>query len=662
MFAKYTKEPIFWLILSLKLFVIFYFLDSMGANLYIPFIQNSIAHFSLNPWDSFLLHYKAYGSFPYGYAMWGILTLPVWCLGFLDVNPEIAYKFVLLGFDIFLLYIVLLFRRASHLTALLYWSSPIVIISSYYMGLNDIIPITFLLLSIYFLQKNNIISSTIFMVIAISTKLTMLAAAPFYLFFYLKNNMRRKYIGTFLTVFSLGALVLLLPQFINYAWWRTIAASPETSRALDFAISFQNDSKIYVLPLALGFMLYWCWKLNRLQNNLFISLLGIVFILTTIFMKTSLGWYIWIVPFYLIQARKEDTKTNVVFLTLSILVSVYEILILEDSGFASQKILSFIQTGSFMLSSILILQLIYNGIITNKAYYLSKKSIAIGIAGDSGVGKDTLVKAFASVLGPDQTAHISGDNYHNWDRNKPMWKIMTHLNPLANNLAKYNDDVASLIRNKLVYNPYYDHKIGKMVYAEPIKSAAYIIHSGLHSLFSDSIRALTDIKIYISMDEETRKHLKISRDSKERGHSVSKIIENIQKRYADAAHYIYPQKKYADIWIHLEARYPLNGPSPNKNLGLTIYTKNSEYLIKLYQLILSYANVGIEYLGPTEQFEGGIKIYGDVSPSDVKSMAMFLDLDHELLAENALWQGGTNGIAQLAILMECQNVLMKRMH
>ena len=53
---------------------------------------------------------------------------------------------------------------------------------------------------------------------------------------------------------------------------------------------------------------------------------------------------------------------------------------------------------------------------------------------------------------------------------------------------------------------------------------------------------MIDFKIYIDTDESLRRHWKILRDTKKRGYSTQKILEQIEARMVDAVKYIYPQK------------------------------------------------------------------------------------------------------------------------
>jgi hypothetical protein len=77
---------------------------------------------------------------------------------------------------------------------------------------------------------------------------------------------------------------------------------------------------------------------------------------------------------------------------------------------------------------------------------------SIGIAGDSGAGKDTLSNALEGLFGEYSVTKISGDNYHLYSRGEPVWDLITHLNPKANDLKKSSSDLATLISRKNIYS------------------------------------------------------------------------------------------------------------------------------------------------------------------------------------------------------------------
>ena len=56
----------------------------------------------------------------------------------------------------------------------------------------------------------------------------------------------------------------------------------------------------------------------------------------------------------------------------------------------------------------------------NDYFRLSRKPLVIGIAGDSGAGKKTLSNALVGLFGNHSVTMLNGDNYHRWDREKPI--------------------------------------------------------------------------------------------------------------------------------------------------------------------------------------------------------------------------------------------------
>ena len=48
-----------------------------------------------------------------------------------------------------------------------------------------------------------------------------------------------------------------------------------------------------------------------------------------------------------------------------------------------------------------------------------------------------------------------------------MWQVMTHLNPMSNDLDGYSRDLLSLVDGKSISTRLYDHATGKM--SKPVK-------------------------------------------------------------------------------------------------------------------------------------------------------------------------------------------------
>lgn len=177
-------------------------------------------------------------------------------------------------------------------------------------------------------------------------------------------------------------------------------------------------------------------------------------------------------------------------------------------------------------------------------------SLIIGIAGDSGAGKTSLLSFFRN-LWKDKLLIIEGDAYHLWERNDPNWNEYTPLNPKANNLSKAANDLNRLKSGMSSRLRDYNHDTGKFDEDHAIDPHDYIIHAGLHALATQEMRELEDIKIFLNTDEDLRLFWKYKRDINERGYTKERVAESLKRRIADSKKYIKPQLLYADIVINI---------------------------------------------------------------------------------------------------------------
>ena len=68
---------------------------------------------------------------------------------------------------------------------------------------------------------------------------------------------------------------------------------------------------------------------------------------------------------------------------------------------------------------VLIAQMLRERVARNDYFRIAQKPVTIGIAGDSGAGKDTLSRSLTDIFGEHTVVHLSGDDYHVWDRYAP---------------------------------------------------------------------------------------------------------------------------------------------------------------------------------------------------------------------------------------------------
>lgn len=202
------------------------------------------------------------------------------------------------------------------------------------------------------------------------------------------------------------------------------------------------------------------------------------------------------------------------------------------------------------------------------------------IAGDSGSGKSTLANILKSNF--SDSFLLECDRYHKWERGNEMWAKITHLNPQGNFLSKMNEDIFDLKIGNTIYQVDYDHKNGKFTEKKAISSSENIIVCGLHSLYMDD-DCLYNITIFMDTDIALKYKWKIRRDTKKRGYSPEKILEQIIAREHDYKKYIEPQKNRSDIIINFftDKPFDINKIDEDDPVGLRIFVSKKYLLLNI---------------------------------------------------------------------------------
>ena len=132
--------------------------------------------------------------------------------------------------------------------------------------------------------------------------------------------------------------------------------------------------------------------------------------------------------------------------------------------------------------------------IKSNSIYKKQTNLSIGIGGDSGVGKSTLVKNLKDILG-DKLLQIEGDGEHKWERGDQNWNKFTHLDPKANHIHKQAEAIYDLKHNQAIYRSEYDHSTGKFTKPQKIEPKEFIVIAGLHPFYLPKLRKNIDLKI-----------------------------------------------------------------------------------------------------------------------------------------------------------------------
>jgi uridine kinase len=675
-------QPLFLLGLAIRLTLIVIIAPLAVSDWYGPFLDASTVHFTLDPWTNWLNGGGTPVAFPYGYAMWlGFLPLSI-AAKLIGFPLHYAYDLTLLATDFALLLVLRkLLPERDRLLLITYWLSPIVILASYGLGLNDLIPVLMLTLALYFTRRLQLIFAGALCIVAISAKLSMVLALPFFLIYLFNNRALRQVLPQFLTGLLFGGAMLLLPFIFSSSALHMLFSNPEMGKVYSLAINLGGDVLIYPVPLMYLLILYRVWRVRCLNYDLFHATLGMAFLLVVLLTPASPGWFIWAIPL-LVNYQAMNGRIAIVLTgifsglyVLSTLLAIRIRVLSVDqfdlvntfrlAGQLGIHAASFLHTMMVATGIILAVRIWRDTISRNDYFRLSQKPFVMGIAGDSGAGKDTYSEAIKGLFGNHSVTTLSGDDYHLWDRQKPMWQVMTHLNPNANDLEGFANDLIALTDGKSIQSRHYEHQTGRMSRPFKIKSNNIIIASGLHALYLPILMECYNLSVYLDIDEDLRRHFKIQRDVHQRGHTVQSVLSSFEKRESDSVRFIRPQAYHADLVLSLQPIHPLilKDINEKKPLRFKLVARSSYGFneLCLTRILIAICGLHVDIVTNNVASQVEITIEGETSAQDIALAArMICPRIFEFLDIQPKWEDGIMGLMQLISLSHINQALTKR--
>jgi phosphoribulokinase len=180
----------------------------------------------------------------------------------------------------------------------------------------------------------------------------------------------------------------------------------------------------------------------------------------------------------------------------------------------------------------------------------------IGVAGDSGTGKTTFTASLRHLLGDTLVSTLTLDDYHLFDREQRRARDITPLAPEANDLQRLEDDLRLLKAGSPVRKMIYNHEKGILEGPVDFSPTPILIIEGLHSLFNQGLRELTDFSLYVDPDPDVKREWKLKRDTGKRGYTERQAMEEMHRREKDYQRYIAPQREVADAVVRISfSRY-----------------------------------------------------------------------------------------------------------
>lgn len=684
----YCRSPLFLIGLFLRLTLIALILPPPVGDWFVPFLSTSISSLSIDPWEAWMSQGGTAVAFPYGYAMWLFLLPFSLACKLLSIPLTYGYGASLIVADLGLLLILRkLLNTKDWVLLAIYWLSPISLIASYWLGYNDIISVFLLSSAIYLLRGQRLLFSGIMLIAAISAKFSMVLSLPFFLIYLFHNRNLRQISSQFLTGLALGLAIFFLPFLFSQAAISMLASNPEVEKIYQLSVGLVRDTSVYLVPLIYLLMLYAAWRVKRMNFELFNAILGIAFLLVVLLTPASLGWFIWILPL-LVSYQVHGDRTAIYITSIFSALYVFSAFLfvgsqqinlvmqalglyanldqqVNNAGWINSRLASLTHTALVATGIVLAIRIWRETVIRNDFFRLSRKPFVIGVAGDSGAGKDTFTNAISGLFGPHSVATISGDDYHLWDRHQPMWQVMTHINPAANDLESFAKNLVSLTDGRSVQASHYDHSTGKMSRPFTVQSNDIIIASGLHALYLPILRECYDLSIYLDIDEGLRTYFKIQRDVNTRGYTIEQVLDTLAKRKPDSEKFIKPQANFADLIFSLRPINPdiLNdaNESNHPRLKLVVKSRHGFNEISLKRVLIGVCGLHVDTNSSVNVSEVELSIEGETSAQDIEMAARLIcPRVFEFLDLKPQWQNGVLGLMQLITLSHINQALTRR--
>ena len=549
------RSRLFWVGLALRLAALPFFGSYFSHTLFLPFLDQGVLHPLENPWAALSPEH-----FPYGTVLYLALLIPKWlahqwvgaaALGASSLSL-VLLKVPLLLFDLLALSQLLhLAPNRQRELMIYYWLNPIVFFISYIHGQLDVAATALCLASLYALVQDRVKSSAILLALAGLCKAHVMLAVPLMLAYLWNRHFVRRAltdIATWLSICVPLTLVGFLPHLSAKTFGYVTTTSPQAARLLAAQIELSPNRLLYVgLAIVTALVGRLCAATRLSQTGLLFGA-GVLFGALVAVTGAMPGWYFWFMPYAALFYATYVVAPKLLYVGLCLLYAVnfilMETMLHGMPVVAHGTIFTLLQT---CLAGLLVVM--WFVAVRSEAPLRGRvRPFLIGIAGDSGAGKNLLASVLADLFEPRATALLEGDDYHKWERGHARWSDYTHLHPKANDLEELAAHTDDLVSGRLIFAPHYDHATGTFTAPRKVHGSKLVIVQGLHAYYLRQMRKHLDLKVFLAPHPLVRLSWKIRRDVQERGHNIDKVLESLRRREADAQAHIDPQKALAD-WI-----------------------------------------------------------------------------------------------------------------
>lgn len=669
------RDRIFIFGLIVKLTFILLFIPEVQEKWFVSFMVQTFENPSISPWSSYLDLGGNSFAFPYGPIMF-LAHFPSTFIGWLidsltglNYFSGLGFRISLLMADILML-ILLLQKFENRWRGLMihYWLSPLVIFITYWHGQTDIIPVTILVICIVLLKNKKVVNSSLALAGAVAAKHSMIIALPFIAMYLWFRRRTANSVYKFIILFLMVLIIIEAPYFFSSGFQQMVINNREVEKIYWLFIPVNDTLKIYVIPLTYMLLLYFTWRLRRMNFDLLLATLGVAFSIVIVLTPPAPGWVLWITPMLAIHLSRGNSGSTILGILFSAIFIVYHLIYSAGSDFiflkeavipmyfidffAQSYTQSLINTMVIAFFALIILQMFRDSIKGSDYYYLGKKPLIIGVSGGLNSGKSTFVNALSKLFGDEQVLKISEDSYYNWIPSSPMWKALTSLDPRSSCLSKMVYDLQNILDNKVFKGYAYSGKYEKFIYKDNHNARQVVLLDSSFALHSKQLVEMEDVSFFLEVDSGFEgKPVTANQD-----------IDQLFKQKADFKKYIYPQKIQADTVFAL---LPINSEITESELldsriNLNVMIRGGLYYQELLKVLIGVCGLQVDVKQNNADIVE-IDIQGDVDAEDVEFASKMITPGlHEFLDDEYGFCSGKLGLMQLIALVEIDLALKRR--